>query len=82
VSRSGHIRQFGNDDFLLLEIERHCFTFRTGTGEAHRAPPDRIDESGSLPDSLAPYDAVLVAVQKNPGGFHHLRRLLSVSIKA
>jgi len=34
-----------------------------------------------LPDSLASRDAVLVAVQKNPGGFHHLRRLRSFSIK-
>src|SRR5262249_42888667 len=57
-----HVRQFGNDLFLLLKIERHCF-LRTGSVHAPaRANPSsdlRIHRPSNPPAS---FDANLVAV--------------------
>jgi hypothetical protein len=68
VRLGGHIRQFGNDDFLLLKIECHCFTFRRNRGAPAPEIPE-FHESEVLVDPLASCDAELVAVQKILSGF-------------
>ncbi|MBS0439184.1 MAG: hypothetical protein JSS33_07235 [Proteobacteria bacterium] len=65
----GHIRQFGNDFFLLRKIECHCFTFRTGSHCASCACAIRISTDSIRQNPLASCDAELVAVQKILSGF-------------
>jgi hypothetical protein len=45
VSLGGHIRQFGNDDFLLLKIECHCYLPNLDRRRASMRPTDpNLDE--------------------------------------
>jgi hypothetical protein len=71
----GHVRQFGNDLFLLRKIERHCF-LRTGLMRAPARANPSSDVRIRLPSNPpASFDASLVAVPGNLSGLHHLRRL-------
>src|SRR6185312_9501501 len=65
VRLGGHIRQFGNDDFLLLEIERHCFAPNLDRGQASMRWPVRISTAPHVLRSRWRHDdAELVAVRK------------------
>src|SRR4029079_10310181 len=77
----GHIRQFGNDDFLLLKIQCHCLPSELEPERRVMRLPIRIPTNPVSWGPAGVNDAELVAVRKHPHGHHHLRRLVSLPIK-
>ena len=72
----GHVRQFGNDLFLLRKIERHCF-LRTGL-VARSCAREPLSDYGSVFLRIRRHLSMPTwwPFQENLSGLHHLRRLV------